>query len=141
VFNHTCSLHTCVCAGSRRRRVRLVAFDGRESVQLLGVSQVPYSGPGLCRTHTNPVSSLVKICTLWFRQKSKNSQFLKFTEINSYLYTVQCVFCFMQRYFKYLFSNLHHKCVTNNLSNNFTILYVRHIIFCLPFLPQRGLIV
>ncbi len=28
VFNHTCSLHTCVCAGSRRRRVRLVAFDG-----------------------------------------------------------------------------------------------------------------
>jgi hypothetical protein len=27
-----------------------VAFDGRESVQLLGVSQVPYSGPGLCRT-------------------------------------------------------------------------------------------
>ncbi len=27
-----------------------MAFDGRESVQLLGVSQVPYSGPGLCRT-------------------------------------------------------------------------------------------
>jgi hypothetical protein len=27
-----------------------VAIDGRESVQLLGVSQVPYSGPGLCRT-------------------------------------------------------------------------------------------
>ena len=27
VFNHTCSLHTCVCAGPRRRRVRLVAFD------------------------------------------------------------------------------------------------------------------
>ncbi len=29
-----------------------MAFDGRESVQLLGVSQVPYSGPGLCRTLT-----------------------------------------------------------------------------------------
>jgi hypothetical protein len=27
-----------------------VAFDGRESVQLLRVSQVPYSGLGLCRT-------------------------------------------------------------------------------------------
>jgi hypothetical protein len=27
-----------------------MAFDGRESVQLLGVSQVPYSGPGLCQT-------------------------------------------------------------------------------------------
>jgi hypothetical protein len=23
VFNHTCSLHTCVCAGLRRRRIRL----------------------------------------------------------------------------------------------------------------------
>ncbi len=26
MFNHTCSLHTCVCAGSRRRRVRLSGF-------------------------------------------------------------------------------------------------------------------
>jgi hypothetical protein len=34
---------------------RLVAFDGRESVQLLGVSQVPYSGPGLCRTASDGV--------------------------------------------------------------------------------------
>ncbi len=26
MFNHTCSLHTCVCTGSRRRRVRLSGF-------------------------------------------------------------------------------------------------------------------
>jgi hypothetical protein len=26
VSNHTCSLHTCVCAGSRRVRVRLSGF-------------------------------------------------------------------------------------------------------------------
>jgi hypothetical protein len=40
VSNHTCSLHTCVCAGSRRVCVRLSGFgrQRRESVQLLGVS-------------------------------------------------------------------------------------------------------
>ncbi len=26
VFNHTCSFHICVCAGSRRRHVRLSGF-------------------------------------------------------------------------------------------------------------------
>jgi hypothetical protein len=34
--NHTCSLHTCVCAGSCRVRVRLSGFRRQESVQLLG---------------------------------------------------------------------------------------------------------
>ena len=38
VSNHTCSLHTCVCAGSRRVRVRLSGFRWQESVQILGVS-------------------------------------------------------------------------------------------------------
>ncbi len=38
VSNHTCSLHTCVCAGSRRVRVHLSGFRRQESVQLLGVS-------------------------------------------------------------------------------------------------------
>jgi hypothetical protein len=38
VSNHTCSLHTFVCAGSRRVRVRLSGFQRQESVQLLGVS-------------------------------------------------------------------------------------------------------
>ena len=35
VFNHTCSLHTCVCAGSRRVRVRLSGF------QRQGISSTP----------------------------------------------------------------------------------------------------
>ncbi len=35
--NHTCLLHTCVCAGSRRVRVRLSGLRRQESVQLLGV--------------------------------------------------------------------------------------------------------
>ncbi len=40
VFNHTCSLHTCVCAGSRRRRIRLSGFQPKGIASLLGVSQV-----------------------------------------------------------------------------------------------------
>ncbi len=40
VFNHTCSLHTCVCAWSRRRRVRLSGFLQQGIASLLGVSQV-----------------------------------------------------------------------------------------------------
>jgi len=40
VFNHTCPLHTCVCAGSRRRRVRLSGFRRKGIASLLGVSQV-----------------------------------------------------------------------------------------------------
>jgi hypothetical protein len=38
VSNHTCSLHTCVCAGSCRVRLRLSGLRRQESVQLLGVS-------------------------------------------------------------------------------------------------------
>jgi hypothetical protein len=40
VFNHTCSLHTWVCAGSRRRRLRLSGFQRKGIASLLGVSQV-----------------------------------------------------------------------------------------------------
>ena len=40
-----------------------MAFDGRESVRLLGVSQVPYSGPGLCRTNGLPsFENITKLC-------------------------------------------------------------------------------
>ncbi len=49
--NHTCSLHTCVCAGSRRERVRLSGLiNGRNQFNSWGSPQVPHSGPGLCRT-------------------------------------------------------------------------------------------
>ncbi len=40
VFNHTCSLHSCVCAGSRRRRIRLSGFRRQGIATLLRVSQV-----------------------------------------------------------------------------------------------------
>ncbi len=40
VSNHTCSLHTCVCAGSRRRRVRLSGFQRQGIGSLLWISQV-----------------------------------------------------------------------------------------------------
>jgi hypothetical protein len=50
VSNHTCSLHTCVCAGSRRVRVRLSGLiNGRNQFNSWGSLQVPHSGPGLCR--------------------------------------------------------------------------------------------
>jgi hypothetical protein len=51
VSNHTCSLHTCVCAGSRRECVRLSGLiNGRNQFNSWGFSQVPHSGSGLCRT-------------------------------------------------------------------------------------------
>ncbi len=51
VSNHTCSLHTCVCAGSRRVGVRLSGLiNGRNQFNSWGSPQVPHSGPGLCRT-------------------------------------------------------------------------------------------
>ncbi len=51
VSNHTCSLHTCVCAGSRRVRIRLSGLiNGRNQLNSWGSPQVPHSGPGLCRT-------------------------------------------------------------------------------------------
>ncbi len=40
VSNHTCSLHTCICAGSRRMRIRLSGFRRQGFCSLLGVSQV-----------------------------------------------------------------------------------------------------
>ena len=57
VSNHTCSLHTCVCAGSRRERVRLSGLiNGRNQFNSWGSPQVPHSGPGLCRTSTHKVT-------------------------------------------------------------------------------------
>ncbi len=54
VPNHTCSLHTCVCDGSRRVRVRLSGLiNGRNQFNSWGSPQVPHSGPGLCRTTPN----------------------------------------------------------------------------------------
>jgi hypothetical protein len=51
VSNHTCSLHTCVCAGSRKERVRLSRLiNGRNQFNSWGFPQVPHSGPGLCQT-------------------------------------------------------------------------------------------
>ncbi len=51
VSNHTCSLHTCVCAGSRRVRVHLSGLiNGSNQFNSSGSSQVPHSGLGLCRT-------------------------------------------------------------------------------------------
>ncbi len=51
VSNHTCSLHNCFCAGSRRERVRLSGLiNGRNLFNSWGFPQVPHSGPGLCRT-------------------------------------------------------------------------------------------
>jgi hypothetical protein len=51
VSNHTCLLHTCVCAGSRRVHVCLSGLiNGRNQFNSWGSPQVPHSGPGLCRT-------------------------------------------------------------------------------------------
>ncbi len=56
VSNHTCSLHTCVCAGSRRERVRLSGLiKGRNQFHSWGSPQVPHSGPGLWRTGPNGI--------------------------------------------------------------------------------------
>ncbi len=53
VSNHT-SLHTCVCAGSRRERVRLSGLiNGRNQFNSWGFPQVPHFGPGLCRTFSH----------------------------------------------------------------------------------------
>ncbi len=51
VSNNTCPLHTCVCAGSRRVRIRLSGLiNGRNQFNSWGSPQVPHSGPVLCRT-------------------------------------------------------------------------------------------
>ncbi len=51
VSNHTCSLHTCVCAGPHRERIRLSGLiNGRNQFNSWGFPQVPHFSPGLCRT-------------------------------------------------------------------------------------------
>ncbi len=51
VSNHTCSLHTCVWAGSCKgaRTPKWLSTAGNQ-FNSWGFPQVPYSGPGLCRT-------------------------------------------------------------------------------------------
>ncbi len=49
VSNHTCSLHTCVCAGSRRVRTPKWLNQRQESVQLLGASSsAPFQSGSVC---------------------------------------------------------------------------------------------
>ena len=61
VSNHTCSLHTCVCAGSRRVRVRLSGLiNGRNQFNSWGFPQAPHSSPGLCRTPTAVIAAAKK---------------------------------------------------------------------------------
>ncbi len=47
VSNHTCSLHTCVCAGAHTPKWLSTAGNQFNS---WWYPQVPYSGPGLCGT-------------------------------------------------------------------------------------------
>ena len=68
VSNHTCSLHTCVCAGSRRERVRLSGLiNGRNQFNSWGFLQAPHSGPGLCRTVAFFSTWTSKFCVLEYR--------------------------------------------------------------------------
>ncbi len=62
VSNHICSLHACVCAGSRRVRLRLSGLiNGRNQFNSWGSPQVPHSGPGLCRTPSNHTYMLLLV--------------------------------------------------------------------------------
>ncbi len=64
VFNHTCSLHTCVCAGSRRRHVRLSGFRRQ------GISSTPGSfSSALFRSGSVP-NSLENKMTIIFAYRS-----------------------------------------------------------------------
>ncbi len=61
VSNHTCSLHTCVCAGSHRVLVRLSGLiNGRNQFNSWGSPQVPHSSPGLCRTERHDIITSCK---------------------------------------------------------------------------------
>ena len=63
VSNHTCSLHTCVCAGSRMERVCLSGLiNGRNQFNSWGFPQVPHSSPGLYWT---PPNILIMLLKLW----------------------------------------------------------------------------
>jgi hypothetical protein len=56
------SLHTCVCAGSHRVRVRLSGLiNGRNQLNSWGFPQAPHSSSGLCRTLRNILKMLPNI--------------------------------------------------------------------------------
>ncbi len=60
VSNHTCLLHTCVCAGSRRMRLRLSGLiNGRNQFNSWGSPQVPHP-VRVCTEHLL-IPKLVKI--------------------------------------------------------------------------------
>ena len=74
VSNHTCSLHTCVCAGSRRRRVCLSGFRRKGIASLLGVSQVTLFRSGsVPNTTTAPNEQNLAIPWLMTGQIKKTS--------------------------------------------------------------------
>ncbi len=50
VFNHTCSLHTCICAWGAQEASTPIGSCRRGNATLLGVSQVTLFCSGLCRT-------------------------------------------------------------------------------------------
>ncbi len=50
VFNHTCSLHTCICAWGVQEASTPIGSCRRGNATMLGVSQVTLFCSGLCRT-------------------------------------------------------------------------------------------
>jgi hypothetical protein len=69
VFNHTCSLHTCVCDRSHRRRVRVVAFNGGSCFTAGGFPSNPIL-VRVCAEHLN--------CSSWVLtvEIGKHTQFI-----------------------------------------------------------------
>ncbi len=86
--------HTCVCAGSRRERVRLSGLiNGRNQFNSWGFLQAPHSGPGLCRTITiNPI-----LHTAWLNIHAltlkRNTAKYYFGEKSSFLHTFLKICC------------------------------------------------
>ncbi len=84
VSNHTCSLHTCVCAGLHRVRVRLCGLiNGRNQFNSWGSPQVPHSGPGLCQT---TVINLKPKGLKWLRQSNIGAYLIKKQKIKYWKY-------------------------------------------------------
>jgi hypothetical protein len=85
------SLHTCVCAGLHRVRVRLSGLiNGRNQFNSWGFPQVPHSGPGLCPTTGKHVTShntfeirvsmakeCLKLRWIWLKVVSFSRSFIK----------------------------------------------------------------
>ncbi len=86
MFNYTCSLHTCVCAGSRRRRVRLSGFRRQGIASLLGVSQVTLFRSGSVPNNCNPFTVRLPSNIRSFRQRKIPSQSQKKIILDSSFY-------------------------------------------------------